>query len=283
MSASRRSRLEGLIAELDALEHRASRIQRAPHPTAEEIRQVHRAYQRWFNNALPEVPDESKPRFRDMYEGGSFVKRARAFLTDPLAPSPLHDPAAGPPFDQPWQHPFATTFAENVAVQRDILEAALQVETAPSAVLDELAALFGRLGEFLSVLKTAESAAVPAPVLANEADLQVLVHALLRLHYDDVRPEDPVSKHAGGSSRVDFALPEAGVVVETKMTRAGLADRQVGEELLIDFGRYGQHPACRAVLAVVYDPDRRISNPAGLVHDLDRPDGTPATRVVVIR
>jgi|tagenome__1003787_1003787.scaffolds.fasta_scaffold20987439_2 hypothetical protein len=143
--------------------------------------------------------------------------------------------------------------------------------------------LFSRLPEYLAVLERRASERVPAPSIERESDLQVIVEAILRLHYSDVRPEDYVPEYAGGRSRVDFLLQESGVIIETKMTRDRLRDREVGEELTIDWKRYERHPDCRAILAVVYDPGRYISNSAGLEHDLSQVHSEPATRVLVVR
>lgn len=103
--------------------------------------------------------------------------------------------------------------------QRDLLLAAMHRHASAEAVLGEISTILRRLPDFLAVLRHADSARVPPPTLGNEGDLQIIVHAILRLLYDDVRPEDPVSQMAGGSSRVDFTLREAGVIVETKMMR----------------------------------------------------------------
>ncbi|BDO02033.1 hypothetical protein KAM622c_16200 [Klebsiella quasipneumoniae subsp. quasipneumoniae] len=40
----------------------------------------------------------------------------------------------------------------------------------------------------------------------DEYDVQDLVHALLVLHFDDVRPEEASPSYAGSSSRQDFML-----------------------------------------------------------------------------
>ena len=111
----------------------------------------------------------------------------------------------------------------------------------------------------------------------------MLVRAILRLLYPDVRAEDPVSQQAGASSRVDFLIRDAGVIIETKMTRKSLTDKKVGEELLIDRGRYQRHPDCQGIFALVYDPERYLHNPAGLEHDLSQGTSDISTRVIVVR
>jgi hypothetical protein len=149
----------------------------------------------------------------------------------------------------------------------------LLLEAAPSATPAELVAtdlvrVLRRLPRLLETLNRARPDWKLIERIADERDLQAVVEALLRTLFDDVRPEDYVPSRAGRNSRVDFVLPEVGIVIETKMTRPGLDAKKVAEELLIDAGRYPKHPDCDVVIALVYDPERRIVNPAGLEADL---------------
>jgi len=104
----------------------------------------------------------------------------------------------------------------------------------------------------------------------NEYDVQDLVHALLKLRFDDVRPEEWTPSYAGGHARMDFLLKEEGIVVETKMARKDLRDREVGNQLIVDIARYKEHPSCHVLSCFVYDPEGWISNPIGLEKDLSR-------------
>ena len=104
----------------------------------------------------------------------------------------------------------------------------------------------------------------------DEYDVQDLFHALLKLHFEDVRPEDYSPSYAGGNSRVDFVLPVEKIVVEIKKTRSSLKDKKLGEELIIDSARYSKHPDCEILICFVYDPDGYISNPRGLENDLSK-------------
>jgi hypothetical protein len=283
---SRSDRIEELVNEADAIEERLRAWQESePAPDAVELREGAREYQAWYARALRVVPDEHSDEFRDMYEGGSFVTRIRGFLADPLALNDFYDPAlADNPFAPGrFRHSFESTFRDNLTRQRAVLVMSLESQAGPVALIDELTDLFPRLPDFLHILEAAGNANVPVPTLTNEADLQVLVHAILRMHFDDVRAEDYVSQQAGGRSRVDFLLRQSGVIVETKMTRPTLTDKRVGEELLVDWGRYQRHPDCRAIFALVYDPGRYIVNPAGLTEDLSQVEREPATRAIVVR
>jgi hypothetical protein len=106
----------------------------------------------------------------------------------------------------------------------------------------------------------------------DEYDVQDLMHSLLKIYFDDVRPEEWVPSYAGSSSRVDFLLPDEKIVLEVKKTRKGLEDKQVGEQLIIDIDRYVSHPNCQTLICFVYDPEGKISNPRGLENDLMQRD-----------
>jgi hypothetical protein len=111
-----------------------------------------------------------------------------------------------------------------------------------------------------------------APLQLNdEYDVQYLLHALLKIHFDDVRTEEWTPSYAGASARMDFLLKSEKTVIEAKMTRLGLKDREVGEQLLIDIEKYVNHSDCETLICFVYDPEHHINNPRGLERDLSRP------------
>ncbi|WHH58496.1 hypothetical protein [Petroclostridium sp. X23] len=104
----------------------------------------------------------------------------------------------------------------------------------------------------------------------DEHDLQDAIHSILKLFVDDIRPEDYVPSYAGGNSRVDFLLPKYGLIIETKMTNNVLHDKQVGEQLIIDFERYKQTNGYNHLVCFIYDREANISNPIGLITDLEK-------------
>jgi hypothetical protein len=103
----------------------------------------------------------------------------------------------------------------------------------------------------------------------DEYDVQDLVHALLWLHFDDVRKEEWVPSYGGSASRTDFLLPQIDTVVEIKKTRTGLNAKTIGEQLIIDIAKYKKHPQCRRLVCFVYDPEGRVANPVGIETDLN--------------
>jgi len=113
----------------------------------------------------------------------------------------------------------------------------------------------------------------------DEYDTQDLLHALLRIYFDDVRVEEWNPSYAGGSTRSDFLLKDEKIVIEVKKTRNGLKSKQLGEQLIIDISKYKTHPDCKLLLCFVYDPDSYISNPRGIENDLN--NGTSEMKVKV--
>lgn len=116
----------------------------------------------------------------------------------------------------------------------------------------------------------------------DEYDVQDLLHALLRIYFDDVRPEEWVPSYAGSSSRTDFLLPQIDTVIETKKTRSGLTAKNLGEQLIIDIARYKRHPQCRRLVCFAYDPEGRIANPSGIESDLNSGDHGIEVRVFIL-
>jgi hypothetical protein len=100
-----------------------------------------------------------------------------------------------------------------------------------------------------------------ALVIDDEYDVQDHLHALLRLHFDDVREEEWAPSYGGSRTRMDFLLKRERMVVETKMTRDRLDQAKVVDELVIDKAHYRQHPDCKTLVCFVYDPDHRLAQP----------------------
>ena len=84
--------------------------------------------------------------------------------------------------------------------------------------LDTVLALCRRFHLFAIQLER-RHAKRPSFSIDDEYDVQDLFHAILALHFDDVRAEEVTPSYAGNSSRVDFYLPDARLMVEVKMTR----------------------------------------------------------------
>lgn len=80
---------------------------------------------------------------------------------------------------------------------------------------------------------------------------------------------------------MDFLLKAEKIVVEVKMTRDGLTDRQVGSQLIEDIARYQAHPECKTLVCFVFDPTNLLANPTALESDLSRTEAAVTVKVVV--
>lgn len=119
-------------------------------------------------------------------------------------------------------------------------------------------------------------------VVEDEYDTQDLLHALLHIYFDDIRPEEWTPSYAGGCSRVDFLLKNEEIIVEVKKTRASLKSKQIGEQLIVDIQRYQAHPNCKKLICFVYDPEGWVSNPRGLENDLAQNEDDFTVKVIVV-
>jgi len=121
----------------------------------------------------------------------------------------------------------------------------------------------------------------PTLEIHDEYDVQDLLHALLKIDFDDVRPEEWTPSYAGKSSRTDFLLKNEKIVVETKKTKTVNSARNIGDELIIDISRYRGHPDCKTLVCFIYDPEGYVQNPEGLISDLERNSDSLNIRVII--
>jgi hypothetical protein len=117
--------------------------------------------------------------------------------------------------------------------------------------------------------------------ITDEYDVQDLLGALLKLHFTDVRPEEWTPSYAGNASRMDFLLKPEQIVVEAKMTRKGLGQKELVTQLAEDILRYRSHQDCKALICFVYDPTGKCNNPTALENDLTRNHGGLQVTVIV--
>lgn len=163
----------------------------------------------------------------------------------------------------------ATRAGERAALAAD--------ETSPE---DRIVALCRRFPLFVDRLQNRQRGRDPFSV-DDEYDVQDLLHAILRLHFDDVRPEEVTPSYAGNSSRVDFYLPRERIVVEAKMTRGNLGQKDIANQLVIDVARYAQMATVDTLICLVYDPERKCGNPRTLENDVEASVGRLKVRAIV--
>jgi REase_DpnII-MboI len=277
--------IAGLIAESRDLEELGRRVQgeRELIASDKEIDELVERCQAWFGRALAVVPEEFRDRLRAEYNGSWHSSKIKQFLQAPGEVSLFGgDNEDGTPSPLPyWQHPYDTTFHGPLLALRQILvEAQQQLQGAGHGEDIELVERLCRgFAEFLVPLSNRQRDRPPI-VMEDEYDVQDLLHGLLRIFFDDVRPEDFTPERAGARSRIDFVLKQPRIVVEAKMTRAGRAAARVGEELIVDIERYRSHPDCDSLVALVYDPERLITNRRSLERDLSGERDGPVIRVI---
>lgn len=249
----------------------------------EDIERLISDYDEWYARALIVLPAEFHEKFVDLYEGGMVIKRIKHFLQTPGSVSTLWAPDQESGLFPYWEVPYETTFHASLLEQRQLLTLAKQfaedqVSAGELALVQQVARGFPMLVDALRQRHDSR----PSFDIRDEYDVQDVVGGVLSMLFDDVRPEDPSPTRSGASSRVDFLLKRQKIVVEVKMTRDGLRDREVGNQLIQDVERYRSHPDCAALVAFVFDPSRHIRNPRGLEEDLsgDR-DGLVVSVLVV--
>jgi REase_DpnII-MboI len=121
----------------------------------------------------------------------------------------------------------------------------------------------------------------PTLAITDEYDVQDLLEALLKLHFTDVRPEEWTPSYAGNASRMDFLLKPEQLVVEAKMTRKGLVQKELVSQLAVDILRYQAHQDCKTLICFVYDPTNICASPQALENDLTKARGNLNVIVVV--
>lgn len=116
----------------------------------------------------------------------------------------------------------------------------------------------------------------------DEYDVQDLFHALLRIYFEDIRPEEWTPSYAGGCSRIDFLLLDEEITIEIKKTREGLTAKKLGSQLIEDTAKYQKHPTCKTLICFVYDPEGRINNPRGIENDLSGKKDNIEVKVYIV-
>jgi hypothetical protein len=122
----------------------------------------------------------------------------------------------------------------------------------------------------------------PTLEITDEYDVQDLLDGLLRLYFEDIRPEQWTPEYAGSSAKIDFLLKKEQIAIEVKMARKGLSKKAIGDQLIIDIAHYQKHPDCKTLYCFIYDPEEIISNPASLERDLSGKHDELITKVFVV-
>jgi hypothetical protein len=117
--------------------------------------------------------------------------------------------------------------------------------------------------------------------LTDEYDTQDLLRSLLVIFFEDVREETATPEYAGGSTRIDFILPDFQVAIEVKKSRDSMSPKSLADELIIDRDRYAKDDRVGHLICVVFDHEGRLMNPRGLESDLSRQSSAAGLAVTV--
>jgi hypothetical protein len=146
----------------------------------------------------------------------------------------------------------------------------LTEKTVENVVNDSLTAIENICNRFSTVSRQLNNRHNSRPTLDvnDEYDVQDLLHALLLLHFKDIRKEEWTPSFAGASSRMDLLVKSEQLVIEAKKTSNKLRDKEIGKQLKLDIVDYRKHPNCKTLVCFVFDPQREISNPTAIENDL---------------
>lgn len=193
----------------------------------------------------------------------------------------IHVLGDGEPFDRRFQAALKEAAAILTSMHEEIAEFGVlgvgSDRANPLSVVETICSRFHAVARQLR----ARHGSRPTLEVQDEYDVQDLLHSLLRVHFDDIRPEEWTPSYAGAASRMDFLLKDESVVVEVKKTRSGLRDKDVGDQLIVDIARYKEHPGCKTLVCFVYDPDGWIGNPVALKKDLEKRSEAPLVKVLI--
>lgn len=284
---------DALIAESRGIEKLAQKVQgKDGSPEADD--ELRGRYDEWYASCLAILPPELIDEFRSAYMGDGDHPRIRDFLANPRAIVVGQGYAVGggrryvpdgvgsftivetlaQSYTPRWhRYSYGEHFLPHLLAQRTLLVVASKrvvrslVVSDPVTLVEHLATSFHRCANQL--LQRHDKRA-PFEI-EDEYDVQDLFHALLRLFFSDVRAEQDGPAFAGAQSRIDFLLPAERMGIEIKKTHARLKDGDLGKQLIDDINRYSGHPTCETLVIFVYDPEKRVSNPAGLKANLERP------------
>ncbi len=101
----------------------------------------------------------------------------------------------------------------------------------------------------------------PAFRVEDEFDLADLLRAVLPLNFDDVRPEGRTPSYAPGT-RTDFVLAAEQTAVTGKRVTRAEDEGDLARQLAEDAAYYERRGGVKRLVALVYDPEQQLPEPA---------------------
>lgn len=146
--------------------------------------------------------------------------------------------------------------------------------------VEKVELIFERFGNIVRQLRQRDRNRKPMQ-MNDEYDVQYLLHALLRLYFDDIRDENYLKRHAGVSPRIDFLLEDENIGIEIKHVRDNRSPNKIRSELAEDKEHYRSDTQCETLLCFIYDPNQYLTNPAEFEKDVSESTDNLTTRVTV--
>lgn len=148
--------------------------------------------------------------------------------------------------------------AIDAAFALDASAASPATKLARQSALEGVLAIVESFNASAGVLQSRHANRTPFEI-EDEYDVQDLFHALVLPIVPDMVPEDPASKIANKSSRLDFTSKSTGLGIELKHLKSKGDAGRVRDEILVDEATYQAHPYVHTVVAFVHDPDGHIA------------------------
>lgn len=120
--------------------------------------------------------------------------------------------------------------------------------------------IFKNFHKFAQQLKVRQNNAIPI-CIDDEYALQDFVHAILRLHFRDVKNEFSLSEYCGKESRIDFALKDERIGIEVKYASDNLKDCRLRHQLIEDKEQYIKSGQFDEIFFFIYDPKLVLNKP----------------------
>jgi hypothetical protein len=95
----------------------------------------------------------------------------------------------------------------------------------------------------------------------DEYDVQDILFTMLKGLFDDLEREDPISKFAGTSHRIDLNIKSQGIMIEVKMIKESDKDqKKYIKELIEDIIVYSEWKELKDLIFITYDPYNRTTD-----------------------
>lgn len=156
------------------------------------------------------------------------------------------------------------------------------VNSSEATAVHKIEKIFNRFGEIALPLRERRSDKEPLE-MNDEADVQYLLHGLLKLDFDDVRREPHTERHSSVSPRIDFLIQDETIGIEVKRASPTRQEKALRKELSEDKEQYRLDTNIDTLLMFIYDPEKQIENKAEFESSFEQETPQMETRVTVTR